>query len=411
MISHVRLALKVLGRRKFFTFISLFGITLTLVVLMVATAILDNVFAPRQPESRFDRVLMITTLGIYGPHFGRTAEPGFGFIERYVKGLPGAEETSAFTTVQSSAIFDQGVRIPTYVRWTDGAYWRVLDFQFVEGGPFSAADDEQANFVVVISDDLRQKLFGDEPALGRTIAIDGRGYRVTGVVPPVAISRAVAFSEMWMPIGTMKGNEFRRQTHGDFNAIVLASSPRDFERLRSELAARLDRFVFDDPKQFDRVVAGLDTPFEAVARQTLGNQVEGRAAILRTILVGVALLFLALPTMNLVSINLSRILERAPEIGVRKSFGASSGALVRQFILENVVLTLAGGALGFALTVLVLRGLAAADFLPHSDFEVNLRVFGYALLITLGFGVVSGVYPAWRMSRLHPVDALRGGAQ
>ena len=61
-----------------------------------------------------------------------------------------------------------------------------------------------------------------------------------------------------------------------------------------------------------------------------------------------ALLFITLPTMNLVSINLSRIMERASEIGVRKAFGASSRTLVGQFVMENVVLTVIGGAIGFA---------------------------------------------------------------
>ena len=70
--NYLKVALKVLGRRKFFTFISLFGITLTLVVLMVAAAMLDNAFAPQQPESRFDRVLGTYMVGIYGDHGGTT---------------------------------------------------------------------------------------------------------------------------------------------------------------------------------------------------------------------------------------------------------------------------------------------------------------------------------------------------
>ena len=121
------------------------------------------------------------------------------------------------------------------------------------------------------------------------------------------------------------------------------------------------------------------------------------------------MLFILLPTVNLININVSRIMERRSEIGVRKAFGASSRALVGQFVLENVLLTVVGGLLGFGLSVLVLRAITESGVVPYAQFVLNLRVFVAGVLLTLAFGLVSGVYPAWRMSRLHPVDALRGG--
>ena len=110
---------------------------------------------------------------------------------------------------------------------------------------------------------------------------------------------------------------------------------------------------------------------------------------------------------SLVNINSTRILERASEIGVRKAFGGSSRTLVGQFMVENVILTLLGGALGLVLTFLVLQVLGASDIVQYAEFHLNHRIFFYGLVITLVFGLLSGIYPAWRMSRLHIVEALR----
>ncbi|HEX2832812.1 MAG TPA: ABC transporter permease [Thermoanaerobaculia bacterium] len=410
LANYIKTALKVLRRRKFFTFISLFGISFTLVVLMVAVAMLDNVFSPRQPESRFDHVLGVHTVGLYGPHFGMTTNPGYGFINQYVRGLKDVENMSLFTTSSPLTMYHEGRKIDTHLRRTDGAYWQILDFKFLEGGPFTEEDNRNANFVAVITDEMRRTLFNGQSALGRTIELDGQRFRVIGVVPAVAITRNVGFSEVWAPVGTLKTREHEKRMIGDFGAIVLARSPRDFAAIRREFKERLANFVFEDPKNFDRVEAGLDTPFELVARNMIGNQYQGnRVLVLQAILVLMALLFVTLPTMNLVSINLSRILERASEIGVRKAFGASSVTLIGQFVVENVVLTLIGGAIGFVLSVLALSAVARLEIVPFAVFDVNLRIFGYGVLLSAAFGIISGVYPAWRMSRMQPVNALRGG--
>jgi putative ABC transport system permease protein len=93
---------------------------------------------------------------------------------------------------------------------------------------------------------------------------------------------------------------------------------------------------------------------------------------------------------------------------VRKSFGATSGALARQFLLENVLLAALGGVLAAILAAVVLAGLNRSGVIPYADLSLNLRVLGWGVLLTLVFGVLSGVLPAWRMSRLHPVGALQG---
>ena len=410
LANYIKIALKVLARRKFFTFISLFGISFTLLVLMVVTAMLDNIFAPRAPESKFDRVLGVYRIGLHGEQFNATGNPGYRFIKEYVLDLPGAEATSVFSQSSTIAMYHDNRKIETHLRRTDGSYWKILDFSFVEGGPFTEADNANANFVAVITDDMRKKLYGDASALGKSFEADGQRFRVVGVVRAVPITREVGFSEIWVPVRTMKTREYERQMMGSYGGIVLARDRNDFDALRREFAQRTSRFVFED-KNFNRLAAGLDTRFEFASRAMLGSNFKGnRTLVFRSILIGMALLFMLLPTMNLVSINLSRIMERASEIGVRKAFGASSRALIGQFVVENVVLTVIGGVIGFVLSVAFLSAFSRMNFIPYAVFDVNLRIFFYGLLLAVSFGLISGVYPAWRMSRIQAVNALRGGA-
>jgi putative ABC transport system permease protein len=132
-----------------------------------------------------------------------------------------------------------------------------------------------------------------------------------------------------------------------------------------------------------------------------------------TLLVGIVVamvLFMLLPALNLVNLNTGRIMERRSEIGVRKAFGATSAQLVWQLVVENMLLCLAGGALGLAAARVVLWWLESSQLIPYLKVDLNLAVFGYGLLLSLLFGLMSGVIPAWKMSRLDPVHALKGNA-
>ena len=93
---------------------------------------------------------------------------------------------------------------------------------------------------------------------------------------------------------------------------------------------------------------------------------------------------------------------------MRRAFGASSRTLVGQLLIENLVLTLIGAVLGLVLALGVLRAFNVSGLIAHTQFQLNFRIFFYGLAIAVFFGLFSGVYPAWRMSKLHPVQALRG---
>ena len=135
--NYLKLAWKVLLRRKFFTFISLFGIAFTLVVLMLVTAMLDHVVAAYPPETKHDRTVGIYYAELRGEHSRRNGLAGYALLDRYARNLPNVEQMAVASMADGVFSYLNGQRLKSYLKRTDGAYWQILDFQFLEGGPYT----------------------------------------------------------------------------------------------------------------------------------------------------------------------------------------------------------------------------------------------------------------------------------
>jgi putative ABC transport system permease protein len=410
MTSYLKLALKVLARRKFFTFVSLFGISFTLVVLTFAAALLDSVFAPMAPESRQDRTLVALRAVMYGKNGMMSSEVGYRLLDQNARGLPGAERLSICSSQGTVYSYLNGSRVSSSLKRTDGEFWQIFDFHFLEGAPYTASDVDASRFVAVINESTRRRFFGDQAALGKTLEADGQRFQVIGVVADVPQTRFVPFADIWVPLTTAKSDGYRSELMGGFFGVVLARDRESLPQIRQEFEARLARVALPD-RAFNTLVAPLESRFDAVARFTpLADRRDPspQGWKIVALLTTVTLVFMLLPAMNLINLNVSRILERASEIGVRKAFGAPTLGLVGQFVLENVVLTVLGGLLGLVIAAVVLHSFNQSGMIPYASLQVNLRVFLVGLGLAVLFGLLSGAYPAWRMARLRPVEALKG---
>ncbi|MFA6109101.1 MAG: FtsX-like permease family protein [Candidatus Latescibacterota bacterium] len=417
MLRHyLRIAFAVYRRRKLFTFVSLFGTCFTLVVLMVAAAAIDAELGAYPPEVRGDRTLSVSRVMLTrsdDPHTRRgIAGAGYLLADRYLRHLQTPERIAVYTRwAEDVMTYLNGDQVRLRLRRLDGACWEVLQCEFLEGRPFSAQEDAEGASLAVISQATRDRLFGSAAALGRTFRLGGRQYQVIGVVRTVSDARAVV-ADVWVPLGTVaKPQQGPAGLVDDLTVLLQARSPVDFPAIRQELAMTLAQVDLSDAAPYDRLVAWADTPLDALAASVASSSdLTGDEARFRLLLLlcSGALLFMLLPALNLVNLNISRILERGSEIGVRRAFGAPRHSLVWQFLVENLVLILAGSVMGGLLSVLVLHAFSWWGWAYFAEFHFNLRVFLCGLAVTLVFGLLSGAYPAWRMARLHPVAALRG---
>jgi putative ABC transport system permease protein len=261
--------------------------------------------------------------------------------------------------------------------------------------------------VAVITEGTRDRYFGKGvPTVGKILETDNVQYRVAGVVKSVPITQIFAYGDMYLPWTVSPQHAGNKGYNGMFIPILLARSKADLPAMQAEYDHHMAKVPM--PHENFTVMESHAKPYlTTFTRMMLGDHQEDATSKLMIYIGAFLLFFLLLPTLNLVNLNLSRILERASEIGVRKAFGASSGTLVVQFIVENVILTLIGGIIGVVLSLIVIGILNQAELLSHVELSLNYKVLGISLLICLFFGCMSGVYPAWRMSRMQIATALK----
>jgi putative ABC transport system permease protein len=406
--NYIKIAWKVLLRRKFFTFVSLFGISFTLLVLMVVAALVDHISNPAAAGSKFDRCLHIHRIYLAGEKIEVSSYPSYDFLNRYVRMLKRPEQITIFSSASTVSSYVGNRKIEFQRKFTDAAFWEILEFDFIEGQPYDDNMVDNAEHVAVITERTRRQVFGNKEVVGEYLETTEANYRIVGVIPHEDVPFHSAYGDIYIPITVSKSAMTTTRLFSNCQAFVLAADKSDFDAIKTEYDGILAQALIDNEGKFHTIDCPLLTEFDFLAQMVFGFGTETGSIWALTGIIAIMILFMLFPAVNLININISRIIERASEIGVRKAFGASSRTLVGQFLVENVILTLIGGAVAYILALIALQMITNSGLIPYGQFGLNFRVFLICLALALFFGIFSGVLPAYRMSRLHPVDALKG---
>lgn len=401
------MAWKVLLRRKFFTALSLIGIGATLMSLLIAVALYDAAAGPHPPEKHPDRLLCSTLVTLDMGGGPMRMWPSQWLLSKTLAPVRAHAKVGIASTQPLPVVaYVRGHKLALNMKAADAGFWQVLNFRFREGGPYTAAQ-KGAGRPAVISAGTARAYFGvDHGLVGRTLVIDQKNYRVQGVVEDVPAVRFHAHADVWVPYDPGAVDLQVDNPFGTSEALVLVPTAAAIPAVQSTFKRALAALPMEPGATMDLHLQ----PFgESVTGRVLAqyNWTQDPGRLFRWLSGGAVALLLLLPAMNLVTMNVSRISERATEIGVRKAFGATAGSLAGQFLVETLLLTLLGGVVGLALATAVLHGLAGSYLAAYGRIEPNLVVFGWALLGSLVFGLLSGAYPAYRMARLPAIEALK----
>lgn len=296
--------------------------------------------------------------------------------------------------------------------YTDDVFWKMFEFQFIEGQPFSATDFQSGIRVAVLSDKTARRLFGSTSVIGKTFRLNSLEYTVCGVVKAVSTAARNASADVWVPytnISTLDaGDSMGEGCIGMFEALILARSVRDFDAIRKEVDNKLATF---NASLSNIEFSFLNCPYSQLDRMTGNNGFSGSNYpewMKRT--GGLVVFLLLLPALNIVGISLTQFRKRRTEIGLRKSFGAGSATLLKQVMVENLLISFMGGVLGLVLAYVLLLVCKPFLLLMDSELTINMllrpETFIAAFLFTLLLNLLSAGIPAWRASRLPIVDAL-----
>jgi putative ABC transport system permease protein len=281
--------------------------------------------------------------------------------------------------------------------WPD---WHVVQNRFVEEGrPFTSIDIESERQVCLINNDAIVEL--DLPAnpVGEAILIGGRRFLVVGIVETTQarfFGMNTSSAEIFIPFSVaekMQDRNFFMRIEGMFQSPEMAEEGEDEVRF---VLRRMRGLGPSDPQTFQ--VAAIDKfieQFKALA--------TGITAIAGGI-VGISLLVGGIGIMNIMLVSVS---ERTREIGLRKAVGATPMAILLQFLLEAVTLCLVGGFVGIAIGRLAAFGLTRIPGAQLEQADVPFWAVVLSFVFSAVTGVVFGMFPAIKASRLDPIEALR----
>lgn len=278
---------------------------------------------------------------------------------------------------------------------TTEAFQQTSQIELEDGRFMSEMDVRAGRKVCMIGQDIVNELFGAESPVNKDIKINNAPFKVIGVMTKQGSGFLGTFSMDGMIIMPLKTFEsIAGEARSRLRIDVKVGDVTKLEDTRQEIisAMRIIRKV--PPNKPDDFAVNQQEAFKQMYDQTVGV-----IAIAGIVITALSLFVGAIGIMNIMFVSVT---ERTKEIGIRKAIGAKTWSILFQFLIESALICLLGGIIGLMISFPL--SLIINQFLPTA---MPLDIVVLALLISIFVGVVSGFLPAWKASRLNPVDSLR----
>lgn len=417
MLTHyLKLTFRTLARNRFHSAINIFGLALGMACSIV---IMLFVYGEWSYDRGFAKADRIHRIGISFFNIGTFANGPEQTLEVLSKEFPGMETGTRIRKDRDVLLQYGDKTLKEFAYYTDTAFFKVFDFQFVAGGNNALSGPQE----IILTEEMAGKLFGKTDVMGETVLIgkEKLPYQVTGIVKDPGFNTHIN-AKVWIS-NKSKLTGSPVWSSAAFHTYVLLKENVTTDDLRLAMDRVIDDHVFpesgkpmgfktlEDYRKNDMSVKFYVHPLKDIYLQSKLNAelTPGGNEANITIFSSISLFILLLAAVNFVNLTTAKAARRAKEVGVRKVLGTSRSKLASQFLLESMLTTAIAVVLAIVLSEMFLvvfeyvTGTPLMTTLWRNPFTLPLIVL-FALVV----GFVSGIYPSFYLTAFKPVNVLKG---
>jgi len=422
--NYFKIAIRNLLKRKVYSLINILGLATGMAVCLLILRFIKSEMGYDQFHEKADRIYRVALERKYPGRASSYAIIPSSIGEAIQKEYPEVQECTR--------IFDQnGNNGTTFIRigdrmfeqkhvlFADSNFFRIFSANFIEGNPNEVLNKPKS---IVLNETTAKKYFGSaSAAINKTLELDGGNtWIVSGVIKDWPEQSHIQFDLLvsTTTFGPLQPNYIGFSAH----TYLLLKPSADPVKLEAKFPAFIEKYVagpveqnFGVPfKQFKAAGNGYHYYLQPVTKIHLTSNLEaelrpnGSIKVIYVFSV-IALFILTLACINFVNLSTARSVERAKEVGIRKTFGSDKGSLIRQFLFESLMVSFVSLFIAIALIWLILpffNKLANKSFLI-TDFFHSPEIF-FMPAFALFVGLVAGIYPAFVLSSFKPITVLKG---
>jgi putative ABC transport system permease protein len=298
--------------------------------------------------------------------------------------------------------------VSVVIEGTTPEFQRLYDFEITSGQFISEVNIARRDMVVVLGSKTAEDLFDSDDPVGQQVKMKKKRFTVIGVLEPRGMSSfGFSWDEMVItPITTYQARLFSQTTPSGEDAVQSIVVQVASAEVMDEVIEDIETLL----RKRHRIAEDEDNDFAVTGLEQMLGTFETITIALTAFLGLIGGISLLVGSIGIMNIMLVSVTERTREIGLRKAVGAKRRDILMQFLLEAAMLSLAGGAIGLIFAWLTAWGISQIDL---GGFTINAVVspliVAVAILVSVGIGLTSGIYPAMRAARLNPIDALHYG--
>jgi len=402
ILAIIRIAMRALARNKMRSSLTMLGIIIGVgaVIAMVSVGQGAQEQAQQQIAAMGSNMLFVqsgtVTRGGMRMGWGATKTLVYEDMQAILRECPSVKAAAPGSNASAQVVFGND-NWATNINGTEPQYFDIRTWPFAEGGSFNQDDVNLSANVAVIGETVRKNLFGPTDPIGETIRINNLPFRVVGLLQPKGTTAATGQDQddiIFVPITTLQ-KKITGQPWLRWIVVSAVSQQASYTAQQQITSLLRDRH---------RIRSAQDDDFFVRNLADVADLADQNARLFTILVASIASISLLVGGIGVMNIMLVSVTERTREIGIRMAIGATETDVQQQFLIEAVVLSLLGGAIG------IIVGIASSFLITNTlgwSVLVSPLAIVAAVIFSMAVGIFFGFYPAQKAARLDPIEALR----